>query len=210
MIGLLLKDLYTLRQYGKTMLFMLVFFGVISAGLDNPATFFEGFIILMAMMLTITSFSYDALSKWDRYALSLPVTRKEVVASKYLLSIVLCLIGTGLSFLISTAVLTIKPVEDFGITEHLYVTGAIVCAALFFAAILLPLTFRFGVEKSRIFMIAIFAAPTAMVIVLGKLKVPMPTEASLLNLAKFLPAAVIVLYLLSYLVSVRIFAKKEI
>ena len=42
MIGLILKDFYTLRQYSKTMLFMLVFFALISLGLDNPATFFEG------------------------------------------------------------------------------------------------------------------------------------------------------------------------
>jgi hypothetical protein len=37
-----------------------------------------------------------------------------------------------------------------------------------FSAILLPLIFKFGVEKSRIFMLAIFAAPTAAVIVLDK------------------------------------------
>ena len=43
MIGLLLKDFYALRQYGKTMLFMLVFFAVICTGLDNPATFLKAF-----------------------------------------------------------------------------------------------------------------------------------------------------------------------
>ncbi|MEL7656992.1 MAG: ABC-2 transporter permease, partial [Bacillota bacterium] len=93
MIGLILKDFYTIRQYSKTMLFMLVFFALISAGLDNPAAFFEGFIIIMSTMMSIYSFSYDNLAKWDRYGLSLPVTRKEVVASKYILSLLLCLIG---------------------------------------------------------------------------------------------------------------------
>ena len=61
------------------------------------------------MMITITSFSYDALAKWDRYALSLPLTRKDIVAGKYLLSIILCLLATILSFLISTVILKFDP-----------------------------------------------------------------------------------------------------
>lgn len=210
MIGLLLKDLYTMRQYGKTMLLMLIFFGVISAGLDNPAIFFESFIILMSTTLAITSFSYDTAAKWDRYALSLPVTRKEVVASKYLLSILLCLVGTAFSFPISALALTIRPAEGFGLREHLYTTGALLCAAAFFISILLPLTFRFGVEKGRILIFALFAAPGAIVIALSKLGVPLPSESTLLGLAKLLPVAVVLLYLFSYFLSVRIYAKKEI
>jgi len=210
MIGLLIKDFYTLRQYGKTMLFMLVFFAVICTGLDNPATFFEGFFIIMSMMITITSFSYDALAKWDRYALSLPVTRKDIVAGKYLLSVILCLFATIISFLISAVILRFDPVEGFGMAEHLYATGAIICAALFFSGILLPLTFQFGVEKSRIFLLAIFAAPTAAVIALDKIGIPMPTEASLIALSKLLPFLMIVFYLLSYYLSVRIYSAKEI
>lgn len=210
MIGLLLKDLYTMRQYGKTMLFMIVFFALLSSGLDNPATFFEGFIILMCMMMTISSFSYDSLAKWDRYALSLPVSRKEIVGSKYLLSIVLCLIGTGVSYLVSTAVLMFRPVEGFGMTEQLFSTMAIVSAALVITGILLPLTFQFGVEKSRMFMIAVLAVPSAAIIAMDKIGLPMPTEEALLNMIKLIPVAAILLFFLSYLLSVKIFAGKEL
>jgi ABC-type transport system involved in multi-copper enzyme maturation permease subunit len=209
MIGLLLKDIYTVRQYGKSLLFMMVLIAVISAGLDNPAAFFEGFFILMSMMLTISSFSYDDAAKWDRYALTLPVTRKEVVAGKYMLSIVLCLFATAASFLISLVILIIKPVEGFGLVEQLYATAAIVGAAFFFTGILLPLTFKFGVEKSRILMFFIFAAPSAAVIALDKLGLSMPTEASLLSFLKLLPLAMILFYYLSYRLSVRFFSGKE-
>ena len=209
MIGLLLKDIYTMRQYIKTLLFMLIFFAMISAGLHNPAAFFEGFIILMSMMLTISSFSYDDLAKWDRYALTLPITRKDVVAGKYLLSIVLCLAGTVISFLISLAILTVKPVEGFGLIEQFYATVGIVSVAFFFTGILLPLTFKFGVEKSRILMFIVFAAPSAAVIALDKVGIPLPSEASLLGLLKLLPLIMIPLYYLSYRLSVRIFSAKE-
>lgn len=210
MIGLLLKDFYILRQYVKTMLLMLVIFAFISAGLDNPATFFVGVIVFMSMMMTITSFSYDTLAKWDRYALSMPVTRKEVVAAKYLLSIILCLAGAAVSSLISFVVLQFRPIEGYGMTEHLYAISAIVCIALFFSAILLPMVFQFGVEKCRLLLIAIFAAPTAAVIALSKMGVSMPSEASLISALKLLPLFTALLYLLSYLISLKIFGRKEI
>ncbi|MDD3169260.1 MAG: ABC-2 transporter permease [Eubacteriales bacterium] len=210
MIGLLYKDFYTLRQYGKTMLLMLILFSVISAGMDNPATFFEGFIILMSMMMTITSFSYDALAKWDRYALSMPITRKEIVTGKYLFCILLCSAAAILSFLISTVVLQFAPVEGFGMTAHLYATAAIISAALFFGGLLLPLIFQFGVEKSRIFLLAIFAAPTAAVIALDKIGLSMPSDSALFSFVKLLPFGMILFYLLSYFLSVRIYSSKEI
>ena len=103
MIGLLLKDFYILKQYLKTMLLMAAFFVLISTGLDNPAEFISGFIVLICVMMTITSFSYDALANWERYALSMPVTRKEIVGSKYLLSLILCLAGAAVSFPVSLA-----------------------------------------------------------------------------------------------------------
>lgn len=210
MRGLLLKDFYILRGYSKTMLFMFAFFALISVGLDNPALLFEAFIIFMSMMVTITSFSYDALAKWERYALSLPVSRKEIVGAKYLLSVILCLGGAVISFLVSAVILKIDPVEGFGLTEHLYTTAAIISIALFFSAALLPLIFKFGVEKCRLLLIAIFAAPSAAVIALSKMGVSMPSESALIAVIKLLPALVIPLYLLSYFISVRIFSAKEI
>lgn len=210
MIGLLLKDFYILRQYVKTMLLMVVLFALISAGLDNPAAFFTGFIVLLCVMMTITSFSYDALANWDRYALSMPVTRRELVAAKYLLAFILCLTGTAISFPVSLAVLKITgPVEGFGMSEYLYSSVAIICIAYFFSAVLLPLIFQFGVEKCRLVMIAVFAAPTAAVVALDKAGVSMPSEAALSTFIKLLPAIVILLNLLSYNISVRIFKAKE-
>lgn len=210
MTGLLLKDFYTLRQYLKTMLFMFLFFGLISSGLDNPATFFEGFIIFMSMMMTLTSFSYDTLAKWDRYALSMPVSRKELVASKYILSVILCLGGTIVSFLISLVILKLDPVEGFGMKEHIYATAAIVSISVFFSAVILPLIFKFGVEKCRFLLIAVFAAPTAVLIAVAKLGVPMPSESTLLFILKLLPVLAVLCYLLSFCISVRIFSAKEI
>jgi len=211
MIGLLLKDLYTLnRQYGKTLLFMLIFFALMSTGMDNPASFLDGFIILMSMMMSITSFSYDSLAKWDRFGLSLPVSRKDIVAGKYILSLILCFAGTILSFIVSSIVLYFKSVEGFGLTDHIMAVVGIVTITMFVFSILLPLIFKFGVEKSRILLIALFAMPTAAILTLDHLGVVMPSEETVMAIVKTAPAIVVVLYFLSFLLSVQIFQAKEI
>lgn len=189
---------------------MLLLFSVISIGLDNPASFFGGFIVLMSMMMTINTFSYDALAKWDRFGLSLPVTRKEVVAGKYVISLLLCFIGAAVSFALSSVILMIKPVQGFGLAEHLLSLAGIVMVAMIFFSILLPLIFKFGVEKSRMLLIALFAAPSAILISLNQLGVHMPSSDTLFFVLKLLPLICVAFYILSYLLSVSIYSSKEI
>lgn len=209
MTGLLLKDFYTLRQYGKSLLLVLVFFSLLSLGMDNPAMFFEGFFVLMSMMMTIYSFSYDMLAKWDRYALSLPVTKKDIVMSKYLLSVILGLGGTILSFALTFVILKIKPVDDFTFSDHLTATAAILGIALLFISIILPMIFKFGVEKSRILLVIVFALPSAAFIVVGQLGLTLPSEADFQSFIKIMPVGTIVIFVLSYFLSLSIFSRKE-
>jgi ABC-2 type transport system permease protein len=210
MMGLILKDFYTLRQYVKTLLITLALFAVISIGLDNPASFYEGFIVLMSMMMSIYTFSYDNLAKWDRFGLSLPITRKEVVAGKYIVSLLLCFIGAVLSFTLSSIILFFKPVTDFGVTEHLLSLAGVIMLVMIFFSILLPLIFKFGVEKSRMLLIALFAAPTAIIISLQQLGISLPSSDTIFSVFKLLPLVAIVLYILSFLLSVRIYSSTEI
>ncbi len=210
MIGLILKDFYSLRQYVKTMLFMLVFVAFISSGTDNPATFFEGFIVIMSMMMAIYSFSYDNVAKWDRFGLSLPVTRNEVVAGKYILALILCLTGMLLSFAMSSVILMLRPLDGFGLKEHLINLGLTAAIAITFYSLLLPLIFKFGVEKSRLFLIAIFALPSAAIVSFGQLGIPVPTGEFIMDMLKLLPFVSVILFLLSFLISCRIYNAKEI
>lgn len=210
MKGLLIKDFYTLRQYVKSVLLMMILFAFISMGMDNPATFIEGMFVMLYMMMTIHSFSYDALAKWDRFALSLPLTKRDIVRSKYLLSLILCLFGTIFSFLFASVLIMIKPVNEFGVMDHLLATAVIFSVAIFFSSVLIPITFQFGVEKSRIFMVGIFALPFASILVLEKLGFQMPSESTILTFAKLLPIVIIGIFIASYVISVKIYQNKEI
>lgn len=46
-------------------------------------------ISLLVVSLVISSFSYDDLAHWDSFAATLPVSRRKLVASKYLFLLLL-------------------------------------------------------------------------------------------------------------------------
>ena len=88
MKGLLLKDLYNLEKQARSLLLIFVFYLVFSLIGEN-SNMFGGVVSIMMVMLVITSLAYDERSRWDRYALTMPVSRKEMVLSKYLLGLIL-------------------------------------------------------------------------------------------------------------------------
>ena len=80
MKGLILRDLLNLRKNLKTIIIMCLFYTLLFSTL-NP-TFLSGMITILFAMQILTTFSYDDYSKWNMYALSLPITKKQLVLSK--------------------------------------------------------------------------------------------------------------------------------
>ena len=91
MKGLILKDLLNLKSTFKMLGVMMLFFAVVFLPQGNGAIF--GIIIMMFAMMVVTTISCDDLAKWDAYALTMPVTRKEMVLSKYLVMVLLNTLG---------------------------------------------------------------------------------------------------------------------
>ena len=82
MKGLLLKDLLNLSSY-KTTLFVIVLFCGIAIGGTEAFSTASCVICVMVGMIALSTFNYDESSKSSKYILSLPVTKKEIVLSKY-------------------------------------------------------------------------------------------------------------------------------
>ncbi len=133
----------------------------------------------------------------------MPVTRKQLVYSKYLISIlaigitgVLCL---ALSLLIDKSITA----------ESLVTIVSSLSIGILFISINIPFNFKFGVEKSRFIIIGLFGIPTVLIVILSKANVPLPSEEFLLKLVRFLPFLAIALLIISILISVSIVEKKE-
>ena len=147
MRGLILKDFYSIGKSGRVLLPMILFFFIMSFAAGNTS-FATGFVMVMMMLLPITSMSYDAASKWDIYAVSLPIGRTKIVLAKYLFLLILMVLAVLLITVYSLIVWAIGmkgfSVEDTKLTVLLCTGGG-----LFVSTILLPLVYKFGVEKSR-------------------------------------------------------------
>ncbi|MTP79414.1 ABC-2 transporter permease [Turicibacter sanguinis] len=213
MKGLILKDLLNLRKNLKTIIIMCLFYTLLFSTL-NP-TFLSGMITILFAMQILTTFSYDDYSKWNMYALSLPITKKQLVLSKYILGISFIIFGGVFSFILTSLLSLFKGSFILGdlVASIIGSTGIMILMII----ILLPLIFKYGVERSRIMLLAIFAIPTVLILIISKVLaltgIPFPSEEQLNAL---LPVICIIATLIliagsyvSYMTSVKIVTKKE-
>ena len=206
MKGLILKDLMNLRRYSRTIWAIIALYAVMMVTMDN-VNFLGGMIILLFTMMSVTSFSYDSLAKWERYAVTLPLSRAQIVRSKYVLSLILALMGALISLIAAVVFSFFKPGNLLESVLSAYVLFII---ALFFMAVLLPLIYKFGVEKSRIMIILVAAAPTAAVVALGQMGIKLPDISTVQWILYLSPVVMAGIYYLSYRISCGVFGKKDL
>ena len=210
---LILKDLLKLRKNLKTIIIRCLFDTLLFSTLKPR--FLSGMITMLFAKQILTTFSYDDYSKWNMYALSLPITKKQLVLSKYILGISFIIFGGVFSFILTSLLSLFKGSFILGdlVASIIGSTGIMILMIL----ILLPLIFKYGVERSRIMLLAIFAIPTVLILIISKVLaltgIPFPSEEQLNAL---LPVICIIATLIliagsyvSYMTSVKIVTKKE-
>ena len=209
MTSLVLKDLLNLRSYFKTIIIFIVFYGFINYSMDD-SSFLAGMVILLFTMMPISSFTYDQQAKWNVFGQSLPVTRKEIVLSKYILSGIFLFVGFAVSVVMSVLISMVK--STIIEWENLFISNAsIVAVAIVLLSILIPLIYKFGVEKSRFMMMVIILVPIIISITLPKLglKIPTDLDLSLPIVYGIIVFAEIVMTIVSFLISLKIFVTKD-
>lgn len=208
MKGLILADFYMAKKYCRSyFLIMLVFIAVSFWGNDN--TFLIIYPIVLAGMLPVTLLGYSERHKWNVYCETLPLTRKQAVAEKYLLTGILVL---GV-FLLIAAVQGIRLSTGgrFDVWEYSAFLSPLFTAGLLSPSITLPCMFKYGVEKGRIayyvvvgFVCAVAAAGVFLSDA-SQLQTVIPPQTALL-----LPLLGIVAFAVSYGISANVYAKREL
>ncbi len=219
--GLLLKDLYVFRNFKGNIIFSIfMFIFLIFIGSLRMDMFTIGSILFLIFfgMNSISSFSYDENADSDKYLLSLPISRKEIVLSKYLFvflnSFISLLIGIIVSFFIT--LLVRGNIEDIG--TSLRICFIVFTSVSFLMCSNVPCIYKWGVEKGRMQSVII---PALFVFVLGMLGSillllfpGLYLNVNLKYLFKISPFICFILnilfYSVSYLISYKIYLKKEI
>lgn len=208
MKGIILKDFLLIKGNARTILIFLLVFGLIALEGNDFLYFVPAFI---SMMMFMTTFSYDEYNKWDAYAISLPIKKKELVLSKYVGSILLLAIALLGTFLIAFLVGLVN--QDFDIQKTLSLLLGCGASILLLQAFMYPLLIKFGVEKGRIgLFVGIFLLSFLVGFLMKNISLTIPENLThFLHL--YLPWILLILVFLvtfiSYQISKRIYVKKE-
>lgn len=156
MKAILYTDMLNLKQSIKAMGMMLLFFGVMGF-VFQEISFFVMLLVMLSVMLPFNLFAYESSAGWDKLMLSLPVTRSDVIASKYLICcgqstlLAACLCGVGAVYAMSSA-----DISWIDLTATVFF-----CLALSWVVngVMFPLIVRYGVTKARYLLLIVVWTP---------------------------------------------------
>ena len=201
MKGLMKKEFLMLWRASRAfMLICVVFIAMSAISQDNIIFLFMP--IMISGLLPSTLLSYDERCKWQEFSGALPVSRAQLVSAKYLL-------GLGCMTLILLVTLIVHLiVRRFPPQTLLSMLGAIYGLSLFISAVSLPMMFKFGVEKGRLW----YYATLVLVGGASGASAGVATDLFSEGLPSFLwliPVLGVVIFALSWLLAIRFYQKRE-
>lgn len=219
MKAMLYADWLNFRQSLRSMLLILVVFAFAAFAWSGPM-FFIMIVVMLSIMLPATLCASDQAYGWDKLSLSLPILRREVVGSKYLIGLLANLALCALAAAMTVIYSAVDP--SASLTENLLGLFCGEIISLLLMGLMLAITFKFGVEKSRYILIAVVWIPILVMAAIVKLDIiPGMVEAfdqsfnQLVAAPTCLPLAAsllacLVLYVVFYAVSVHTYQQKEL
>lgn len=221
MKGLLYNDYMSIQKVLKTAAIIAVLFSIfaiMSGNIMFAAAYIE---VLFVLMVPINIFYADEKNKWEQYAFTMPISKKQYVLEKYVFFLIAQLSGYILSYIIVLcAYLYNKTSVDNDIFAMINVVSAI---SMLIPTFGIPILLKWGTEKGRIAIIAMMLIPFIIIKALEgsqKLTVVLDTFGKYIVNTKIIEAfadtyglilfiPMFILYGISYLLSLQIYKKKE-
>ena len=211
MTGLVKKDLYLSLSMLKSYVLVAAVFAALTLTGIYDTSFFVTYLSVMCIMIPVNLFAYDEQARWDKYAAALPSGRAGVVKARYLFTILICLGSLAFALLLQLIVALFTGARGQARTD-LLLSGLLPTAyGCFMNAVLLPLLFKFGSQKGRIYLL--LALGVGVGVIFGGLTglKEMGISLSELTLPLFvLPVVGLLTLIPSYFISRRIFFHKDL
>ena len=208
MKGVLLKDLYIAKS---GIVIALVCLCVLAFGFSflldvSSVLMLAPAISTIAVYNSITS---DASSKWNKNVITMPVSRDQIIGTKYILYILLSAAG----IIVVLAALGILSLLGAAVTVYalLFNTSIGVSAALLAGGISLPCVYFFDPEKSQIVFLVSFIASTGIITALVLLiNLFMPVKDNTLLAFYIVLAISFAWFVVSYKIAAVVYRKRDI
>ncbi len=150
MKSLILKDLYNISHNVKSMFFILIVLAIAIIP-NSGVSGYIGTTVLICSMMVVTTFAFDDVSKWNKYALVMPISKKQLVISKFIVLLIFSAIGSLVGLLFGSVIDMVINKTSFTV-DMLFSALVSVVVAMVCGGMMIPLIFKFGTEKGRILM----------------------------------------------------------
>lgn len=212
MKGLVLKDFYNMKSTLLMLCGVLIFIGAmaVSKG-ENFASSISVVLVMLPVAIVTNTFGFDEKVKWENYAITMPITRKDIIKSKYITLIISVIAATAFITIVNIFIQVLSSRIIFsGIVETISFGFSV---GIIFSAIIIPIVCKFGLEKMRILLMLIVVIPCLIIAYLQDNVNQIKTLFNLNVLINYgvyiIPVIAILLCFISYLISVKIYEKKE-
>lgn len=237
MLVMIKTDLITMKNYAlQNMVIMTLVAVFICIGTGSITAGIAALAAMLPFLYVFSVVAYDEMNGWERFRLTLPINRRQVVFGRYVSIIIVVLLSDLLaialyaliSLLASVAPAipgisaldnSFEPVRGMG--QILLVSSVILIAATF----AMPLFMRFGLTKgSRVvplvivllLVVAIYIAGDSEELILNVapmlevlVQPGLQAELATLGICTCVFAAVLVLYAISALIATRLYEKRQ-
>lgn len=223
MKGLVYKDLLALKQSMMTTAAIMVLYIVMGIMSSDGSTLFCVMAGVMNMMIPLTCAAYAEQCGWDSFGNALPVSRTKTVLARYCTGMVVML---ATLLLVAAAQVIMMFTGNSAMDWSVYI--AVVLISLLINAVMNPIVYKFGVQKSRFVMMAVFLVPTIIFSAIAMLAITSENDlvinivdsiGSFIDSLTQIPDIVLMLgilavfaiiYALSILLSISIYKKKDL
>ena len=213
MKGLLAKDFLTFKKkYGMTRLVVdIAIMAAMMIVLEDKGTLLISFLLLPLeiMSIVITLATCDEQWKWSKYAISLPVSKTQIVSSRYGFATLMSGIGLVVTLIVNTISYFCFPMYTYGF--YIFASFASFAVTLLFIALILPSNYSLGVNAGFVIMLVLLGV----ILLLGFWSRKNENAISMFVVDNFelcigiAALALIVICILSYGLSVFFFKKKH-
>ena len=220
--GLIKKDLYNLSSYKTSLIIVIIFCGIAIIGTGNINL---GPIIICTIigMISLSTFSYDEISKSNKYILTLPTNRKEIIKAKYILAVGSTILGGILGIILTIIIANImnyvRPEKLIDLNYESLITTTIggMFGISLIQAIQIPSIYKWGAEKGRVQMFILVFILILLVLGIGYLIMNTSLNINLETIENFmnqygliiLLVLMAIMYYASYKISNKIYRNKE-
>lgn len=201
MTGLLIKDIYNIRKQALWYVALIVFFCILSISIENI-----GFSAAIGMVVTVNiplmAIAYEERDGWQKFVIASGVKIKKIVLEKYVLALIFTAISSFALFVLLLFTVQDNPTVVFALSVFMQITT--LCVSV-------PITFKFGVEKSRVYLMGAMILLMAIFVIL--MSFMENTFAVLVGnhllICLLLFVVAVVAFAVSFRISINIYSQKE-